>query len=177
MRRVTARGCILEPQTRDHAAEMFLVLSDPAIYEFENSPPASEEWLTDRYTRLESRLSPDDREKWLNWVVRLPGGQLAGYLQATVLLSSVALVAYELNSRYWRQGIGSAAVTAMLDELRAYYGVQRYVAVLKARNFRSLSLLRRLRFEQAEEPETMAYRDEPDEIVMVRAAGGTESAG
>ena len=155
---------------------MFLVLSDPAIYEYENAPPESEEWLAGRYSRLESRSSSDGREKWLNWVVRLPGGDLAGYVQATVLPGRVALIAYELNSRHWRQGIGSDAIATMLDELHAYHGVQRYVAVLKSRNIRSLGLLRRLGFEQAEEQEAIVYRDEPDELVMVRAGGGTEGA-
>jgi len=153
---------------------MFAVLSDPAIYEFENSPPESEDWLKQRYGRLESRVSSDGRERWLNWVVRLPDGMLAGYVQATVLPSSVALIAYELNSRYWRQGIGSDAVAAMLQELRAYYGVRRYVAVLSAKNFRSLSLLRHLCFEAAREQEAVTYRDEEDELVMVRAADWTE---
>jgi len=150
---------------------MFRVLSDPAIYEFENSPPESEEWLTARYRRLESRGPPDGRETWLNWVVRLPGAGLAGYVQATVLPGSVALVAYELNSRHWRQGIGSDAVAAVLEELRAHYGVRRYVAVLKSRNVRSQGLLRRLCFEPAAEEEARSYRDEPDELVMFRAAG------
>lgn len=177
MRRITARGCILEPQTRDHAAEMFQVLSDPAIYEFENSAPESEEWLIERYSRLESRASSDGREKWLNWVVQLPGGPLAGYVQATVLPSAVALIAYELNSGYWRQGIGSDAVAAMLEELRVYYRVHRYVAVLKSSNFRSLRLLRRLRFDLADEQEAAVYRDESDELVMVRADGGCERPG
>jgi len=177
LRRITARGCILEPQTRDHAAEMFQVLSDPAIYEFENSPPESEEWLIDRYSRLESRASSDGRERWLNWVVILPAGTLAGYVQATVLPSAVALIAYELSSRYWRQGIGSDAVAAMLEELQVYYRVRRYVAVLKSSNFRSHRLLLRLRFEQADEQEATAYRDKSDELVMVRAAGGGERPG
>lgn len=153
---------------------MFRVLSDPAIYEFENSPPESEERLKERFARLESRSSSDGRERWLNWVIRLHDGNLAGYVQATVLPSSVALVAYELNSRYWRQGIGSDAVAAMLEELRVHYAVRRYVAVLKSGNFRSLGLLRRLRFERAGQVEAALYRDDPDELVMVRttAAAG-----
>jgi hypothetical protein len=31
--------CTLEPQVVAHAEEMFLVLSDPAIYEYEGQPP------------------------------------------------------------------------------------------------------------------------------------------
>lgn len=149
---------------------MFRVLADPAIYEFENEPPRSEEWLTERYRRLESRGSADGTEHWLNWVVRLPSGALAGYVQATVLPSGEALIAYELSSRHWRQGIGRSAVQAMLDELRAQYGVHRFVAVLKARNFRSEGLLRRLGFVPADEAEAARYRDEADELVMLRPA-------
>ena len=39
---------MLEPQVVAHADEMFVVLSDPAIYEHENEPPASLEWLLER---------------------------------------------------------------------------------------------------------------------------------
>jgi [ribosomal protein S5]-alanine N-acetyltransferase len=165
--------CTLEPQVGEHAAEMFRVLADPAIYEFENEPPQSEAWLAERYRRLESRRSADGREQWLNWVVRLPSRELAGYVQATVRPSGEALIAYELNSRHWRRGIGRSAVQAMLDELRAQYGVRRFVAVLKARNFRSEGLLRRLGFEPADEAEAARHRDEADERVMSRAAAPT----
>lgn len=149
---------------------MFRVLADPAIYEFENEPPPSEAWLTERYRRLESRGSADGSEHWLNWVVRLPAGELAGYVQATVLPDGVSLIAYELNSRHWRQGIGRSAVQAMLDELLAQYGVHSFVAVLKARNFRSEALLRRLGFVPADAAEAARYCDEADERVMLRPA-------
>jgi len=74
----------LEPQTAAHAGEIFVVLSDPAIYEHENEPPPSLEWLRARFTKLESRQSSDGQEQWLNWVIRLPTSELIGYVQATV---------------------------------------------------------------------------------------------
>lgn len=49
-----ARG-VLEPLVAGHAGEMFRVLSDPAIYAYENEPPASEQWLAARYAALEKR--------------------------------------------------------------------------------------------------------------------------
>lgn len=169
MRTLIASRCTLEPLVAAHAHEMFGVLSDPAIYEFENEPPASLDWLTRRYDRLESRHSADRTERWLNWVVRLPDGALAGYVQATVLHFGAAYVAYELASRFWRQGIGSSAVRAMLDELRTQYGVHTFVAVLKAANFRSLALLRSLGFRPAQPQEVVAFGAGPDELVMVKA--------
>jgi RimJ/RimL family protein N-acetyltransferase len=162
--------CTLEPLVAAHAPEMFRVLSDPAIYEFENEPPKSEEWLTRRYELLESRVSPDGAEKWLNWVVRLPTGPLAGYVQATVHGSGTAQVAYELNSSYWRQGIGSSAVAAMLEELRTNESAHTFVAVLKTANFRSMAFLRRLGFSPASQSLAAQVDPEPDESVMIMSA-------
>ncbi|TDP04505.1 RimJ/RimL family protein N-acetyltransferase [Roseateles asaccharophilus] len=148
---------------------MFRVLSDPAIYEFENAPPDSEAWLHRRFELLESRGPADGSEGWLNWVVRLPSGQLAGYVQATVSREGWAYVAYELNSQYWRQGIGKASVNAMLQELRSAYGVHEFIAVLKAKNFRSRALLLSLGFRDGSAEQVERHRDEQDETVMVLA--------
>lgn len=170
MRTLVASCGTLEPLVAAHAPEMFEVLGDPAIYEFENEPPPSQEWLAHRYELLESRGSGDGTEHWLNWVIRLPGGRLAGYVQATVLPSKVSYVAYELNSRHWRQGIGRSAVQAMVEELRVQYGVHTLVAVLKAANFRSSGLLRSLGFVAASPAQAQAFGAEPDEVVMTRPA-------
>ena len=101
MNRVPAGTLVLEPQLAVHAAQMFEVLSDPAIYEFENTPPVSAASLAERFARLESRVSPDRTEQWLNWVIRLPTGALAGYVQATIAADGTAHIAYELGSAFW----------------------------------------------------------------------------
>ena len=170
MRTLTAPPYVLEPQLAAHAQEMFTLLSDPAIYEFENAPPIDEAWLRKRFARLESRGSSDGTQQWLNWVIRLPGGKLAGYVQATVFQDRTAYVAYELNSQYWRQGIGSTSVRAVLQELRDQYSVVTFIAVLKARNYRSAALLRKLGFVPASEEQSAQHRDEPDELVFVKSA-------
>lgn len=78
MRLITTPTLTLEPQTVAHAAAMFVLLSDPAIYAYGNSAPASLAWLQERFERLASRRSPDCRQRWLNWVIRLPDGDGAG---------------------------------------------------------------------------------------------------
>ncbi len=103
---------------------MFAVLSDPAIYAYENAPPRSAEWLRERYARLESRRSGDGTEQWLNWVVRLRDGVPIGYVQATVDASGRALIAYEFGSAWWGQGYAREATQAMIDELIAHHGVR-----------------------------------------------------
>lgn len=161
----------LEPLVAAHASEMFIVLSDPAIYEFENAPPDSVAGLLERYRRLETRLSPDGKEHWLNWVIRVESGQLAGYVQATVHQSGLAYIAYELNSSFWRQGLGSSSVSRMLGILQSEYGVHSCVAVLKAKNYRSKALLERLGFSLMPAEDAVEVALDSDEIAMFKMLG------
>lgn len=170
MKTLRAPRCILEPQVEAHAPAMFAVLCDPAIYEFEGVPPPSVEKLAAGYRRRETRRSPDGREQWLNWVVRLPTGELAGYVQATVLESGVSLIGYEFASKHWRQGIGSASIRAVLPELAQAYAVHTFVAVLKMANHRSMGLLRHLGFEPGAVELAQAYEATLDETVLIKPA-------
>jgi [ribosomal protein S5]-alanine N-acetyltransferase len=158
----------LEPQVAAHAEEMFAVLSDPAIYEYENEPPKSLELLRARFTKLESRQSSDGQEQWLNWVIRLSTSELIGYVQATVRSNSRAAIAYELSSTYWGQGHASQAVRAMLVELVERYQVRSLSAVLKRENQRSMRLLDRLGFLPASPEEHLRRHLEPGELLMLR---------
>ena len=153
-----------------------MVLSDPAIYEFEGVPPPSIEKLAAGFRRRQSRISPDGLEQWLNWVVRIPSGELTGYVQGTIYESLASYISYEFASKYWRQGIASAAIRCMLDDLVASYSVHTFVAVLKARNFRSLGLLVRLGFEPGTPEDAVLFEAEADEITMVLAASSTHVA-
>ncbi len=175
MNTIHAGALVLEPQIAAHAAEMFAVLSDPAIYEFENSRPESLDWLERRFARLESRASTDGEEQWLNWVIRLPTGALAGYVQATIDRDRVAYIAYELGSRFWRQGIGRAAVSAVLVELAATYAVDTVVATLKSRNYRSAALLRSLGFSSQLPGAPPAGAHASDETLMYKQTAANEN--
>jgi [ribosomal protein S5]-alanine N-acetyltransferase len=170
MRTLRTPLCSLEPQVVAHANEMFAVLCDPAIYEFEGEPPPSIERLAEGFRRKQSRLSPDGAERWLNWVVRLPNGHLAGYVQATVLQTGASYIGYEFASRYWRQGLGTASVGAMLDELASAYQVHTFVAVLKAANHRSTGMLAKLAFSPCPAEQAAEFESEVDEIILVKSA-------
>lgn len=166
MHAIETDSLTLEPQTAAHAEEMFVVLSDPAIYEHENEPPPSLEWLRARFTKLESRRSPDGHEQWLNWVIRLPDLALIGYVQATLPADGSAAIAYVLSSAYWGRGLARQAVQAMITELVAHYQVRRLSAVLKHENLRSLRLLERLKFSPATAKQLGKHPVETDELLM-----------
>ena len=159
--------CTLEPQLASHAEEMFSVLCDPAIYEFEGEPPPSVEALRAGYTRRESRLSPDGSEKWLNWVVRLRTGELTGYVQATVLSSGASYIGYEFSSQYWRRGLASISVKTVANELANNYQVHTIVALFKSQNYRSIGLLTKLGFVAGSELEALRYEVPDDENLLL----------
>jgi ribosomal-protein-alanine N-acetyltransferase len=148
-------GLTLEPQTAAHASEMFAILSDPAIYEFEGQPPPSIEWL-------------DGREQWLNWVIRRPDSRLAGYVQASIHRDGHSDIAYILSSDYWGKSYARRAVEAMISELADRYGVHTVRAVFKARNIRSRGLLERLSFQPATSSHLGKHGIEADELMMCR---------
>lgn len=168
MRNVGATRLILEPQMASHATEMFAVLSDPAIYTYENSPPSSREWLRTRFEKLESRRSPDGSQLWLNWVVRLRSGQLIGYVQATVLQNGKAAIAYEFSSAYWGLGLAQEAAGALIRELVEHYEVSYLTAVARSANVRSMRLLERLGFSPAPPDVSAESRLDPSETLLCR---------
>jgi [ribosomal protein S5]-alanine N-acetyltransferase len=166
MRTLEIGNLVLEPQTALHADEMFVVLCDPAIYEYENEPPASPDWLRTRFARLETRQSADGREQWLNWVVRLRGSALIGYVQATIGNDGHASIAYIFPSAYWGRGYASQAVDTMMAELALHHGVRRFFATFKRENQRSRRLLERLGFALAAPEWHVEHDVEPDEVLM-----------
>jgi [ribosomal protein S5]-alanine N-acetyltransferase len=170
MRRIETPRLLLEPQVAAHAEAMFEVLNDPAIYEFENAPPASLDWLRERFSKLETRRSGDGREAWLNWVVCERGGGPIGYVQATVQADGRAFIAYEMASAFWGRGLGREAVTAMVGELVAAHRVHTVQAVFKRANFRSRRLLEALGFAAPNAHDMRHFSREADEDVLQRRA-------
>lgn len=74
--------------------------------------------LRERFEGWEVRRSPDGSEEWLNWVVRATdGGRALGWVQATVGEGPV-LVAYATLPNERGHGIATAALEALMAELR-----------------------------------------------------------
>jgi RimJ/RimL family protein N-acetyltransferase len=173
MNTLHAPRCTLEPLIAAHAVELFEALRDPAIYEFEGEPPPTLERLKSGLRRRETRLTPDG-EAILDWAVRVDDQRIAGYVQATLHPGDTAYVSYEFASAFWRQGIGSAAVQRMLEELVTTYSVTKFVAILKSANDRSSGLLHKLGFIAGTADEAQTHGATSDEIALVRRASRNE---
>jgi hypothetical protein len=74
-----------EPLTADHATELAPLLNDAALHEFIGGAPLDLASLTARYARLQGRRSPDGRQLWGNWLMRIRGtGAAVGTVQVTL---------------------------------------------------------------------------------------------
>jgi RimJ/RimL family protein N-acetyltransferase len=176
MQIVKAGDLTLEPQVAAHADAMFVVLSDPALYEYENQAPLSAQGLRERFLALEARQSRDGSQQWLNWVIKLPTSELIGYVQATIYADRSTAIAYELHSAYWGRGLASLAVSAVMSHLADKYRIRNFFAVLKKENQRSMRLLQRLGFTMGSPAQHLAQEVERDEHLMLHAMAASDTA-
>ena len=158
----------LEPRTVGHAAELFAVFTEPALYEFlDEKPPASIEALRQKLARSESRRSPDGSQHWLNWIVRDEAGRIAGNVQATVNADLETNVAYVFGQKFWGRGIASVAVSQMLDIVAREHRVKHFFVVAERANQRSTQLARRLGFTEAP-PEVAARKQLTETEILLQ---------
>jgi hypothetical protein len=69
--RLQSDRLVLEPLRVEHADELAPVLDDPALHEFIGGRPATLDELRRRFARQVKGRSPDGRDEWLNWTVRV----------------------------------------------------------------------------------------------------------
>jgi len=167
---LTTGRLLLEPLVAGHAEAMYEALREPELYKYlDHGPPPSVEHLRGVYAQLESRVSPDGSQLWLNWVVRVRGGEPAGFVQATVA-GADAWVAYVLARKHWGLGFATEAMQAMIGYLRSACGVTRFLATTEALNEWSIRLLLRLSFRAATEAEIQEHEPSATERLFVLSA-------
>ena len=176
METLTAPGLLLEPLTAAHAEAMFDVLSDPRLYRYlDYGPPPSREHLRAVYAGLETRLSPDGTQQWLNWIVREASGEVVGYVQATLVGSGNAWIAFLLAREHWGRGYARAATGAMLVHLEDAHRCTQFLATVEAANLRSVALLRTLSFRPAAPAELRFRKLTPTELLFSRRGAARQS--
>jgi RimJ/RimL family protein N-acetyltransferase len=143
---------VLEPLVVEHAAKVFPLLQDEALYRFiPQEPPAALDEVEARYRRLSTRRSPDGSERWLNWAARLrTTGEYAGTFEATVRPGGTALLAYMLFTSHQHQGYAREGCRAVLDDVAQNYRVGLVVAEIDTRNLASIALVEALGFRRAQ---------------------------
>ncbi|MDO0914740.1 GNAT family N-acetyltransferase [Streptomyces sp. DT2A-34] len=109
----TARLDLL-PLRVEHAEEMAVVLSDPALHTYIGGTPHSPGELRARYERLVAGC-PAPGVSWCNWVLRLRAEScLVGTVQATVTGDHSAEIAWVVGTPWQGQGFASEAARGLV---------------------------------------------------------------
>lgn len=108
----------LEPLRPEHADELAPVLYDVSLHRFIGGQPESSDALRARFERQSLGRSPDRRERWLNWTVRVRAtGQAVGTMQATISggeRQPVAEVAWIVGVAHQGQGFAKEAAALIV---------------------------------------------------------------
>ncbi|MEV1172344.1 GNAT family N-acetyltransferase [Nonomuraea sp. NPDC049784] len=112
MDRIETPALVLLPLRPEHADEMAVVLSDPALHTFIGGVPLTAQELRVRYERLVA--GPPG---WRNWVVwSREEERLVGYVQATIDGGS-AEIAWVIGTPWQGRGLATAAAKALVGRL------------------------------------------------------------
>ena len=142
---------LLSPLRPEHAAQMWEVLREPALYTWiPRDPPDDVAAVERRFRAVSVGQSADGREQWLNWTAWLrTTREPVGLFEAAVQEDRKAYVAYRIRLALWRQGYAIEGMRAVINTLFSS-GVREIEAEIDSRNLRSLSLVSRLGFVLAE---------------------------
>ena len=152
----------LTPLRVEDADEMADVLADPELYEVIGGSPPTVDQLRRRYEQMVVGHSPDGRQQWLNWVVRLRGdeaggdagreaGSAVGTLQATVMADGArADIAWIIGKPWQGRGYAGEAAQALVAWL-GDSGVGRVTAHIHPRHAASQAVARRAGLTPTEE--------------------------
>ncbi|WP_433436172.1 GNAT family N-acetyltransferase [Nonomuraea sp. CA-141351] len=122
MDRIETPALVLLPLRPEHADEMAVVLSDPALHTFIGGAPLTAQELRVRYERLVA--GPPG---WRNWVVwSREEERLVGYVQATIDAGS-AEIAWVIGTPWQGRGLATAAAKALVGRL-AEEGIDTVIA-------------------------------------------------
>lgn len=111
----------LRPLRAEDADEMLGVLDDERLHEFIGGHPLPLDELRHRYETLAAGRSPDGKQLWLNWIVRLRGrGEAVGTVQATVTDRADARhaqIAWVIGVPWQGRGLATEATVALVSWL------------------------------------------------------------
>jgi ribosomal-protein-alanine N-acetyltransferase len=147
-RPIKTQRLLLESLVAAHADILFDPLCDERIYRWiESGGPKDLSELRSKWQRNEARLSPDGKEAWLNWAIRLAKegsyiGKLDAELDSPINVTNVGFV---LFPKYWGYDYATEALMGAKTVLAAH-GITRMRATVSTPNIASVRVLEKAGF-------------------------------
>jgi ribosomal-protein-alanine N-acetyltransferase len=139
----------IAPLARSDADDLFAALDHPQVGTYLGGPDiASLPWLRERIDRILDGPPPDAAAVgWLNVVMRLRGAAhpMVGRLEATIY-PDWAEVAWVLDPRFWRRGLGTEGANWLVGHLHHEYAIDELWATADPANEASLRIMHGLGF-------------------------------
>jgi RimJ/RimL family protein N-acetyltransferase len=137
---IRTRRLLLRPAKSADLSAIHAILSDPRATAYWSTLPhdsleQSREWLADMM-----RIPPETGEDFIV--------QLEGRVIGKVGLYRFPEIGFILHPEYWRMGLASEALTALLDRAFEIHGLPNVEADVDPRNLASLRLLKGLGFRE-----------------------------
>jgi RimJ/RimL family protein N-acetyltransferase len=150
---ISTTRLILEPIVEGHASEMWKLFSDPELHHFVPYEPLTLERQRERCARWAKRISPDGKERWLNWAGRHKDTkEVIAHFQVGIRdeQKDVASIGYLVARAFQRKGYAQEGLEAVFLYLRNKLGIREVKAWSDTRNISSHRLAQQLGMVQVE---------------------------
>jgi [ribosomal protein S5]-alanine N-acetyltransferase len=133
----------LDPLSIGHADRLFQLYQDPELYRWIfKGPPMDLAEFRDGVQFLEKRLSRDQSEYWLNWVLfERESEEIVGKVEISLHRTTRrALLAYTTFRQHWRKGYAKEACSTVIDHIFRDWQTSKVVIEMDIRNEASIRL-------------------------------------
>ena len=140
---LTAENLTLEPMTSSHAVDLFHLFQDPDLQRWTfRDVPTSVDSFRDGIRFLESRLSRDHSEFWLNWIFRLRStNQIAGKVEVSLdRKTREANLAYYTFGPFQRKDYAREACAAVIEHIFSEWNCRMIYMEMDVENLASFTL-------------------------------------
>lgn len=144
---LSAGAYVLREITRSDADDWYRILSDPRVNEFTSTPEMSLSEVEGLIDAFEANFRAGAQIRWA--FAEPDTGKMIGDLGYNVFFvrDQRAEVGYHLTPEYWRRGLMTAALSAVIDYGFSTLDLNKIEAGVNTRNERSSGLLRKLGFQ------------------------------
>ncbi len=145
--RIETPRLLLRQLTKDDCNDVFAIFSDPNVTEYYDLETFNR--VEEAEEHIERLLTRFDKRQAIRWGITVrPNDRVIGTCGVMIQSNIRGGLGYELARKYWRQGIMTEALSAVINFAFEDLGINRLEALVMPGNLASEELLRNLGFKE-----------------------------